>query len=407
MNTKHELRAGAGRAEVRIDSRCLPVDGFTAVRDPLHVRALILDGKERVVIVSVEITSLFPPTQACFAKRIHEMTGATPENIWLCLTHSFSGPHIWPADGKGPKRSEEELACCKALEEAYLGALEAAVEEALQSLQPALVGHAAGSCEVNASRNVETDEGWWLGTSFTEPCDHSLPVLRIDSSSGTPIALLFVYGIRSCVMSDVRDETGQKLVSSDLCGAVSNWLEQRLDIPALFLCGACGDQEPAQKGSVEALLSQSDALGSEVLALWRGISEGKTVGLRSGVCEYSCPTKKMNRDLKSLRPTRSVSFEPDGDKTLRAYALHLGDFHLVGVQPEIDGVTAVEIAQAFPEETVAVAVMVNGSEKCMPEREGYEKVKYQSLNSPFMPGSAEILRDKVIELINTMKEECQ
>jgi len=407
MNTKHELRAGAGRAEVRINSLCLPVDGFTAVRDPLHVRALILDREERVVIVSVEITSLFPPTQACFAKRIHEMTGATSENIWLCLTHSFSGPHIWPADGKGPKRSEEELACCKALEEAYLGALEAAVEEALQSLQPALVGYAAGSCKVNASRNVETDEGWWLGTSFTEPCDHSLPVLRIDSLSGAPIALLFVYGIRSCVMSEVLDEAGQKLVSSDLCGAAAGWLEQRLNIPALFLCGACGDQEPAQKGSMEVLVSQSEALGSAVLALWNGISERGVVGLQSSSCDYTCPTKKMNRDLKALRPTRNLSLEPDGHKTLRAYALRLGDFHLVGVQPEIDGVTAVEIAQAFPAETVAVAVMVNGNEKCMPEREGYEKVKYQSLNSPFMPGSAEILRDKVIELIYTMKEECQ
>ena len=43
----------------------------------------------------------------------------------------------------------------------------------------------------------------------------------------------------------------------------------------------------------------------------------------------------------------------------------------------------------------------------MPEREAYELVKYQCLNSPFMPGAAEALRDAAIDLVKQLKEDSQ
>ena len=64
MEKVHYLRAGAGRAEVDI-APCLPLDGFTSVHDAPNVRALVLQSDKRFVIVSVEITSIFPFTRAC------------------------------------------------------------------------------------------------------------------------------------------------------------------------------------------------------------------------------------------------------------------------------------------------------------------------------------------------------
>lgn len=394
----NKLLAGAGMAEVSLDESCLPVDGFTAVHDPLHVRALVLDDGKRTVIVSMEITSIFPPTQRQFEERIQNITGAARENIWLCLTHSFSGPHIWPREGKGPPRSEEELARCERIEDAYACALETALKTALDSLRPAVTGQARGESAVVVSRNVETDEGWWLGSNPDGPCDRSLPVLRIDGADGNPIAALFNYGVRSEVMSSL------KLVSADLCGGTCVQLEKALGVPVIFLCGACGDQEPGRKGSVEALEEQSDTLAADVLSLYRGITEMNPVSVQSGSVTITCAAKWMNRDLKSLRPARSAEFTPDGEKNTTAYVLRLGDFALVGVQPEIDGVTSRQIAEGLPGDNVAVCVMVNGGDKCMPEREAYELVKYQCLNSPFMPGAAEALRDAAIGLVNQLKE---
>lgn len=396
-----KLLAGAGTTEVSIDEACLPVDGFTAVHDTLHVRALVLDDGNRTVIVSVEITSIFPPTQRRFEKTIQSITGAERENIWLCLTHSFSGPHIWPRDGKGPPRSEEELERCQRIEDAYAAALEAALKAALDSMRPAVMGHARGESSVAVSRNVETEDGWWLGSDPDAPCDRSLPVLRIDGEDGAPIAVLFSYGVRSEVMSSL------KRVSSDLCGGASVRLEKALGVPSIFLCGACGDQEPGRKGSAEALDEQSDALAADVLALYQCIAELKAVSVQSGSTTITCPTKWMNRDLKSLRPTRTAEFTPDGEKTTTAYVLRLGSFVLAGVQPEIGSVTSKEIAAGVPGDNVAVCVMVNGGDKCMPEREAYELVKYQCLNSPFMPGAAEALRDAAIDLVKQLKEDSQ
>lgn len=393
-----KLLAGAGTAEVSIDEACLPVDGFTAVHDPLHVRALVLDDGMRTVVVSVEITSVFPPTQRRFEETIINITGAEQKNIWLCLTHSFSGPHIWPRDGKGPPRSEEELGRCRRIEDAYADALEKALKAALDPMRPAVMGHARGESAVAVSRNVETDEGWWLGPNPDGPCDRSLPVLRIDGADGNPIALLFNYGVRSEVMSPL------KFVSSDLCGNASVRIEKTLGVPAIFLCGACGDQEPGKKGSIEALNEQSETLAADVLELYEEITPKQVMSVQSGSTTITCPTKWMNRDLRSLRPTRTAEFAPDGEKKTTAYVLRLGSFTLVGVQPEIDGVTSKEIAFGVPGENVAVCVMVNGGDKCMPEREAYELVKYQCLNSPFMSGAAEAVRDAAIGLVNQLKE---
>lgn len=117
-----------------------------------------------------------------------------------------------------------------------------------------------------------------------------------------------------------------------------------------------------------------------------------------------CAAKRMNRDLQAQRPTRTADFTTDGEKETRIHVLRLGSFVMVGVQPEISGVTARQIADALPGDNVAVCVMVNGVDKCMPEREAYELAQYPCINSPYMPGGAEKLRDAAVELANQSKE---
>ena len=428
---EQKLIAGAGRAVVSIQPHMLPLDGFTQVHDELHVRVLILQQQIRFVIVSVEITSMFSETRQKLHDLVQELTGA--EHIWITLTHSFAGPHIWPAPEPGKadrprpghkERSEDEIARCAMLENAYIDATRQATEAALKQLCPAQLGCGTGLCKVNASRNVLTKDGWWIGTDDTQPCNHSLQVLRIDHTDGKPLALLYVYGMRSCVTSRIKGADGGMLISSDLCGAACNYLEETLgeEFTALFLCGPAGDQEPRLKGIFQepdergelrsfnlgqgayALLdAQGIRLGSSVLQTY-----GQITDLHSNVpisCDrkvFTCKTKKMERNLSKLKPTRIAEFEPEGGKELAVYAAKIGQFQLVGVQPEINGITGMEIAEAFPNHFNAVAIMVNGGDKCMPEERAYTDVKHQSLNSPFMPGSAERLRDTAIELLKSI-----
>jgi hypothetical protein len=433
MRPQHHLRAGAGTAAVEIGEDILPIEGFTSVRNPLHVRIVILESNIRTVIASVEITSLFEHVLENMLQRLCTLTGAARENVWLTTTHSFGGPHLWPTSGPKPTPpgrkplTEEDLLRCARLERAYLSALEQAATAAAGHMRDAVMGTGVGSCTVNASRNIETRDGWWLGTNSEEPCDHSLKVLRVDGVDGAPIAMLYHYGVRSCVMKTSKGADGGKIITSDLCGVTSMALEREFGgaFTALFLCGAAADQEPQLKseqtemdkngqarvidlGSIGGALldAQAARLTAEVLKAWRRADHLQDVELlRSGSRGYLCPTKKMGQTASLRMPTREAVFEPAGEKALTVYALRLGVLNLVGVQPEIDSVTSMQLAQAVPGELTAAVIQVNGGDKCMPERSAYEQIKYQSLNSPFQAGCAEIMRDTAVELLQSLSGE--
>ena len=431
MSSNHHLRAGAGTVEIEIGEDILPIEGFTFVRNPLHARVLILDSNIRTVIASVEVTSLFEFIQEAMTQTLCDMTGAERENIWLTTTHSFGGPHLWPAPAPGQKEqkgrkffSEQEVLHCGRLVDAYHNALKKAVSIALGNMRDAEVGAGTGVCTVAASRNMECREGWWLGTDAEEPCNQTVTVLRVDDTAGDPIAMLFHYGVRSCTMQHSAADDGGKIITSDLCGVTSMALEEAIgkDFSAIFLCGAAADQEPQFKSHQTemdkngdpqvidfasiggALLdAQAARLTAEVLKVWRRTASMQDVeNIRSGSRQYVCPTKKMAQTASHVKPTREAAFEPSGEKVLTVYALRLGVMNLIGVQPEIDSVTSLELAQTVPGEITAAAICVNGGEKCMPERTAYEQVKYQSLNSPFQAGCAERMRDTAIELLNAL-----
>lgn len=433
MNQTHKLRAGAGTAVIQIGQEILPIDGFTWVRNPLHVRAVILESGIRTVIVSVEITTLLPQTLENMIQKTIAITGAARENIWLTLSHSFGGPHIWqapkPGEAEKPRpgrkpRTPDDIARCARLEQAYYDALEQALTKAVRGMRDAVAGAGRGKCTVNVSRNLETRDGWWLGANSEEPCDHGLTVLRVDGVDGKPIAMIFHYGIRACVMLDSKGPDGGSVITCELTGVAGEMLEKEIggDFTALFLCGAAADQEPQLKAGCNEtdrdgvlrtvdlseiggglLDAQAMRLAAETLKTWRRTTDLRDIDeIRMGSCQILCPTKKMTRSGAELELSRNVVFEPSGEKTVTAYAMRLGVMNLIGVQPEIDALTSLRLAQAIPGEITAAAIQVNGSDKCMPERTAYEFIKYQSVNSPFMPGCAEMMCDAAEKLIQNL-----
>lgn len=433
MTEKHILRAGAATVQIIIDDTILPIDGFTWVRNPLHVRAIIMESDIRCAIVSVEITTLPEDTVENMIRKTCELAGVSREHVWLTLSHCFGGPHIWPAPKPGqvekPRpgrkpRTEDDIARCARLEQAYYAALEQAVAAAAANMRDAVAAAGCGQCAINVSRNLNTRDGWWLGGNSEEPCDHTLTVLRLDGLDGTPIALIFNYGVRACVMMKSKAPDGGSIITSELTGVAGKMLENEIGdgFTALFLCGAAADQEPQLKtewnetdkdgalrtvnmGEIGGAMldAQAARLASDTLKVWR-----RTTGLQNiehismGSCQYTCATKKMTKSGAELTLSEKVSFEPDSEMTLTAYAMRLGVINLIGIQPEIDGSTAVKLAASVPGEITATAIQVNGSGKCMPEKASYDALKYQCINSPFMPGSAETMCEAATNLLKTL-----
>lgn len=420
------LRAGAGRAALALED-ILPLEGFARVNDPLHVRALVLETDRRVVLVSVETTSVPEPIAADWRQRIAGRAGTAAENVWLTLTHSFAGPHIVTARRPGePPRphvpTAEQLAEGERLRRAYEAALDTALNAALAGLRPAKLAAAQGRCGLAASRDLRGQSGWLLGTDDDEPVDSALTVLRVDTAEGEPLAAVLVYGLRSAVMHRCRMPDGAEAVSADLCGAACSALERELGggATALFLCGAAADQEPRLKGwdtvldaagePHERLLSapeadvlrsaQGEHLARCALKLRRAAADLTAAPhLAAAQQDFVWPGKKADPAVVPGE-ARLAGFTPDGERRQTVYALRLGALELIGVQPEFDAAASFAIAaQAGPDRLRAGVCMVNGCGKCMPSLRAYDTARFQADHSPFMPGAAE----RMVEVAAALK----
>ncbi len=421
-----QLKAGAGAAEVNLE-KVLPIEGFNTVANPLHVRALILDGNIRLVFISGETTSLPNDSINRFKERICELTGTQPENIWVTFTHSFASPHVFPApkpgsEPRGPKKSPEDIAKGALLADAYFEAMEKAVKTALETLQPAVMGAGEGQSFVNTSRNVLTKDGWAVGSDDDSICSRALKVLRVDSAEGKPLAIIYNYCLRSCVMSRLQDENGSTVISSDLCGAVCERLEDAFGsgLVTIFLNAAATDQDPRYKShltlagiegegveidftveeSKVLLKAQSIQLASDVLKVWRGITaDQKDADFSAGSVEVICDKKQANPSGDYRNAGNASEWIPDGQETQTVYGVKLGALNIVGVQPEIDSITAMGLSAAGEGKLTMNAIMVNGSGKALTGKAAYDLRQFPGLHSPYMPGTSEKLIEAAKDLI--------
>lgn len=461
-----QLYVGRGKAEVRLTEECFPADGFTGVHDPLYVRVIVLEqGGERYGIMSAELTSMLPGTVAEYKQMLRKIAGVEQQNSWIAATHTFSAPHLREVpvhsgpDAVRPGASGRDIRVNRALAEgteteedrrstrvnsafaeaaeraateedrrdirvnsAFAEAAERAAREAAASMRPALCGAGEGVCLVNANRNMETREGWWLGCDAELFSDHTVPVLKFESPDGAPLALLYAYDCQSSVMDMSRLADGSRLVSGDLLGSASAYVEKEYGegFVALGLCGAAGDQEPQLKakrneidrnGSLRtvdlgeagfALLdAQGSRLGAELLKAAARICCAEA-SVRAGRRDFLCGAKVMERNREKLHPTRSHAYVPDGTRLAEVQAFAFGGFAIVGTRAELAGKTASQLRSVSPFAHTAVATMVDGGAKYMVDAEAYDRITYGAMNSPFWKGSAEKLVEEGLLLLQEL-----
>lgn len=419
------LYVGRGKAEVRLTEECFPADGFTGVHDPLYVRVIVLEqGGERYGIMSAELTSMLPGTVAEYKQMLRKTAGVEPQNSWIAATHTFSAPHLREVPAHSGPDAVRPGASGRGIRVngAFAEAAERAAREAAASMRPALCGAGEGVCLVNANRNMETREGWWLGCDAELFSDHTVPVLKFEAPDGAPLALLYAYDCQSSVMDMSRLADGSRLVSGDLLGSASAYVEKEYGegFVALGLCGAAGDQEPQLKakrneidrnGSLRtvdlgeagfALLdAQGSRLGAELLKAAERICCAEA-SVRAGRRDFLCSAKVMERNREKLHPTRSHAYVPDGTRLAEVQAFAVGGFAIVGTRAELTGKTASQLRSASPFAHTAVATMVDGGAKYMVDAEAYDRITYGAMNSPFWKGSAEKLVEEGLLLLQEL-----
>lgn len=423
----YQLRAGAGKAIIEIPVEFFPQEEFTGIHDDIHVRVVILECDKRIALVSLELTSLPGPEVELLKKLVESITEILPDDIWICVTHSFSSPHFLPPFMQKDEEARQKIVL---LRKAIHEAVHKAADCAVQQMKDAQIGTQSGECYVNVNRDVLTNKGWWIGSNQEGISDKTLTVLRIDEKesaiSDIPIAILFNYNVQSSVMDGSVMEDGTKKITSDLVGKASNFVESYYEgkTVAMFLIGAAGDQAPIKKARNAELdiagdLQERDLqeegyafvtelgeiLGKETIKIAKEIIYKNSSRIMTGKKEFLCPGQMMTHDIHSLHPTFTYEYFSEEDREMSVEAIRIGGIVLLGTQPELCDKTSREIKKASLFSQTLVMTMVNGASKYMADKDSYDKVTYESMNSPFGKGSAEILTENVIELFNQMKNQ--
>ncbi len=240
------------------------------VLDSIYHRIVVLeDGIDRFALVSSDLAAISPATYQNAAKRIKSLYDVNEQDLWWTNTHTHSAPEVGSA-GVIPyflgERYEHEYdrAYTKFVEDMLVKGIGLAIEK----LELAKLGVGWGYSRANINRRARgIDDKTFLGENPDGPIDRKIGLIRFENEIGKPIVLISNYPIHGTVLSisDLR-------ISGDVPGVVSNYVEEKIGAPLLFINGAEGNIAPRfsisinNSGNKEKFLNQfKRLLGDKIL----------------------------------------------------------------------------------------------------------------------------------------------
>ena len=331
------FNAGAGKRDVT-PKEPVPMWGYgarhaalsTGTLDPLYASAVVIQvGTQKLAIVGLDLgRSPAEKTIQRVRTRIKEKAGI--DFSFISGSHTHHGPVLELSDeeGKGKGKFDAALRYYTELEDGIV----AAILEADAKLVPARL--ATGVVKLNGyNRNRHTK-------IEPKPADSDLGVLRLDDTSGKPLAVIVNYTAHPTMVS------GEVLkFSADYVGALKQTVEKEFGGQAVFMQGAAGDMS-ANKGEYKDYLEFGQTLGREVVKLAASLKPEEvahpSLKFKEERPKFSSRTDWSN---PGIRAAFSMAFFPelipnfideysDGIRPRLTVALLNGDTALVGASGE-------------------------------------------------------------------------
>ena len=405
------LRVGAAKVDVTPSPNELPKNGF-GVLDHLYARAIVLDnGAATAALVTVDAGGIPEPLWQTVSQSIAKDLGIPPTHVLLTATHTHSA---------GGQRGAD-----------YAQKIVEAVRLAKQRLAPARVGYGTGESYINVNRQIidPKTNRWWEGPNREGPSDKTVAVVKLETSSGEPLAVYYNYAVHGVI-------TGQlDQVSGDIPGATSRYIEDSFDdkVVAVWSNGAGGDQNPiyyqqtydlrdirtkeyATRGIdisnamppggqglnrndpvVARLMNQQrqmassmgQFLGEEVLYVMRGIAHANSaVPIAAATTNVTCPGRERTNEG---RAGFEGTYKDAAPVDIRLGLLRVGDVMIGAVNAEVFNPIAQRLKRESPFKATMMTTLTNGSARSgyIPDDESYGKYTFEVLSSRLKPGCAE------------------
>jgi hypothetical protein len=267
--------------------------GATSVLDPLFARILVLDdGSNRLALVTLDLGRSFgPPFMDALRRVVRKSAGV--HQVFFMASHTHSGPVIDDAYPEGKIPPWETEAQSK---------IATAIEKASGHLAPARLGTGYGETYIGHNRRFVQPDGsvkmfWRNATKIpTHPVDPTVGIIRVDNSSGKPMAVLVSYSCHPVVFGP-----DNLRYSADYPGAMAKYVEEHFDKAPVcfFLQAAPGDinpyfdKTPLPEDADRLMKETGEQLGQEAVRIARGIT---TLAPEKPSLKYALDT--MNFDLR-------------------------------------------------------------------------------------------------------------
>jgi hypothetical protein len=196
--------------------------------DPLMAQAIVIAaGDDKVAIVGTDLGR--GPTEAMMSiirNEIAEKAGI--RHVLISGSHSHHGPVIELVDEPGLGKGKFDAAVKYSQELPHR--LVAAILDADKALEPAGIGVAVESVNMNRNRHTKREP---------KATDPMLAVIRFDDREGKPIAVLVNFAAHP-----VMTEAALLKYSADYPGFLKNKVSAELATKCIFMQGAAGDMSP-------------------------------------------------------------------------------------------------------------------------------------------------------------------
>lgn len=348
------LLAGAATASIETPVGA-PLGGYgglserrsTGTLDLPEARALVLDdGAVRLALVSLDIVIVRPALRDAIVSY-----GASLDipHVVVVATHTHSGTGgylegLLPSRLAGGGRDAQARA-------RIVRAAEDALARAAGSLAPTHIGVGRGRCDL--AHNRRREDG---------PREHDLPVIRFVRDDGTPLALLFAYGVHGVMLGPANHSA-----SADLIGVARRTLDARFGT-SLFLPGPLGDQNPFAGGhggwpeEIDAQVANRDAAGarlaSAVAAAADAIAPERDA--RLAVARHEAPVPSLDLADRSLlwwfSPVLGDVLAHCFSRQAAFYAVDIGAARLLSVPAEPSSTLGDALRRAAGPDRVPIAV---------------------------------------------------
>lgn len=397
------LQAGAAKIKITPETP-IPMSGyggrkgpFKDVREDIYARAVVVsDSESKAVILSGEVIGFSHSFWEECTELITKETGIPRENIFLSAVHSHSGPvtSVYNRD-----ESPDVSAYVKELQ----NKLVEVTGMAIKNLSPASIGAGKGECLMNINRRAPDGKGGIaLGRNPYGPCDHEVGVVRIDNTSGDPIAVMVNWPCHGVVLGPKN-----KYITGDWPGSASRYLEEHFGngVVVPMIIGASGDINPIYGPHIDYEITSSysfgkeaigEILGKETIRVFNDIRTSRAGEISAQQQVILLPAKERKGNHQQPESMNNNTLK------VRLSALKIGGIILTGVSGEVFNEISVQMRARSPYTNTFMVTHCNGSSGYLVTDESYDIGGYEPNSTRAKSGAEEGIIENLLNMIDKL-----